>query len=283
MTALERLADWFKSQVGVRETEANNVIYNTHYYGTAVNGAQYPWCCAFIWDGFRSTDLSGLFCGGQKTAYCPFVVGYAKQHNQWVTDNFRRGDLLLYDWNGDGTADHIGFCLSWNGQYAIAVEGNSNDAVEQVTRYPGNILGAYRPNYPAEESGSSKTVYTVRKGDSLWAIAEQFYGNGSLYNQIIDANGLTSSRIYPGQELVIPGAADSKEKKPVSPEIVSAVLMNTYGAGTERLQKLSAAGYDAEAVQRKVEELYAIASSCKKYIAGNEEYLNSICKIVRVL
>lgn len=65
--------------------------------------------------------------------------------------------------------------------------------------------------------------------------------------------------------------------------VISDVLHGKYGNGAERTAKLNAAGYDAEAVQQKVNELYGIALSCKKKLAGNEAYLNSICYIVRAL
>lgn len=50
--------------------------------------------------------------------------------------------------------------------------------------------------------------YTVAKGDCLWNIAKKFYGNGSKYTVIYDANqsviGGNPNRIYPGQVLTIP-------------------------------------------------------------------------------
>ena len=73
------------------------------------------------------------------------------------------------------------------------------------------------------------------------------------------------------------------ELKPADQVVVSAVLNNNYGAGQERVTKLTEAGYDAKSVQDKINELYAIALSCKRYINGNEEYLNSIMKLVRLL
>jgi LysM repeat protein len=54
---------------------------------------------------------------------------------------------------------------------------------------------------------SGGTSYTVQKGDSLWKIAKQFYGNGSQYTKIYNANTGTISdpnKIYPGQVLTIP-------------------------------------------------------------------------------
>ena len=48
---------------------------------------------------------------------------------------------------------------------------------------------------------------TIKKGDTLWAIAEKTLGNGSKYEAIFEANKpmLTHpDKIYPGQMLRIP-------------------------------------------------------------------------------
>ena len=73
-------------------------------------------------------------------------------------------------------------------------------------------------NRTTETTSTSKT-YTVKSGDCLWNIAKQFYGNGSLYVKIYEANktvientakkyGKSSSSnghwIYPGTVLTIP-------------------------------------------------------------------------------
>ena len=50
--------------------------------------------------------------------------------------------------------------------------------------------------------------YTVKAGDSLWKIAQQFYGNGSQYPKIITGNPgrLKDEKtvIHPGDVLVVP-------------------------------------------------------------------------------
>ena len=54
------------------------------------------------------------------------------------------------------------------------------------------------------------TTYTVKKGDCLWNIAKKFYGSGSKYTVIYNANSGTiggdPNLIYPGQMLTIPVA-----------------------------------------------------------------------------
>lgn len=60
-----------------------------------------------------------------------------------------------------------------------------------------------RPSAPAVQT------YTVVKGDCLWKIAQKFYGSGSQYTKIYEANkgtiGGNPNLIYPGQVLTIPG------------------------------------------------------------------------------
>ena len=47
-------------------------------------------------------------------------------------------------------------------------------------------------------------VHTVVHGDTLWAIAQKYLGNGSRYPEIKTLNGLTSNVIYSGMKLKIP-------------------------------------------------------------------------------
>ena len=55
--------------------------------------------------------------------------------------------------------------------------------------------------------GNGGQRYTVKPGDSLSKIAQQFYGKASEYNKIFEANRdqlNDPNKIQPGQELVIP-------------------------------------------------------------------------------
>ncbi|HLS75989.1 MAG TPA: LysM peptidoglycan-binding domain-containing protein [Nocardia sp.] len=48
-------------------------------------------------------------------------------------------------------------------------------------------------------------TYTVEPGDTLWAIAERFYGDGNRYQEIANASGVANpDLIHPGQVLTIP-------------------------------------------------------------------------------
>ena len=59
---------------------------------------------------------------------------------------------------------------------------------------------------PANTNSGSKT-YTVQAGDTFWGIATKMYGNGSYYDRILTANGLTENdKIREGMTLTIPAA-----------------------------------------------------------------------------
>jgi nucleoid-associated protein YgaU len=58
---------------------------------------------------------------------------------------------------------------------------------------------------PAPEPEPAARTYTVESGDTLWAISERFYGDGSKYQVIADASGVSNpDLIQPGQVLTIP-------------------------------------------------------------------------------
>lgn len=53
----------------------------------------------------------------------------------------------------------------------------------------------------------SNGTHVVQPGDTLWAIAKKYYGNGNQYTKIANANKdkiKNPNLIYPGQQLVIP-------------------------------------------------------------------------------
>ncbi len=61
------------------------------------------------------------------------------------------------------------------------------------------------PAAPAASTPESPTKYTVAKGDSLWKIAEQTYGEGEKWNEISKANKLRNpDLIQVGEELELP-------------------------------------------------------------------------------
>jgi nucleoid-associated protein YgaU len=59
----------------------------------------------------------------------------------------------------------------------------------------------------ADDQWDAKQYYEVKKGDTLWKIAEQYYGDGNLYKKNFEANRdilKNPDAIQIGQKLHIP-------------------------------------------------------------------------------
>ena len=64
-----------------------------------------------------------------------------------------------------------------------------------------------KPKVPTKKAPAKKRTYTVKKGDTLWAISKRFYGKGTLYTRIFNANRdkiKDPHWIYPKQVFIIP-------------------------------------------------------------------------------
>ena len=100
---------------------------------------------------------------------------------------------------------------------AAAAEDYMLDAgltADEVTALKANLAKDYtvETEAPAEETPEEPVpqaqTYTVEAGDCLWNIAKKYYGDGSQYTKIYEANkgtiGSNPNLIKPGQKLVIP-------------------------------------------------------------------------------
>lgn len=100
---------------------------------------------------------------------------------------------------------------------AVTVSGEAKniDEKQRILATVGNVEGvsSVKDNLTLKEAlkieipDISKTMYTVKSGDSLSKIAKEVYGDANSYNKIFEANKPMLSdpdKIYPGQVLYIP-------------------------------------------------------------------------------
>ena len=95
-------------------------------------------------------------------------------------------------------------------QYDITLKEYRAISVRQVTVNVSTTVASVQKTETRVESTSTPKTYTVVKGDCLWNIAKKYYGSGSKYTVIYEANksviGSNPNLIYPGQVLTIPDA-----------------------------------------------------------------------------
>ena len=93
--------------------------------------------------------------------------------------------------------------------YVSKLTGDTKLATRTNKPQPVKIAAGKTPNYASvlTTSASESTGYRVRSGDSLWLIAKKF---GVTVADLKQANKLRSSRLKPGQKLVIPTAESER-------------------------------------------------------------------------
>jgi peptidoglycan hydrolase-like protein with peptidoglycan-binding domain len=120
----QRILQIAESQIGTLEIGGNNVGPVTKYPGFFGRGAE-SYCADFV---------SWVYTHAGKPldyAYVPFLEDHLKAVGQWKgRSNPQPGDLVLFDWNGDGVPDHVGIVKQVNGDGTIeTIEGNTGNPV----------------------------------------------------------------------------------------------------------------------------------------------------------
>lgn len=108
------------------------------------------WCACFVsW----CADQCGYIDSGliPKFAGCIDGANWFKSNNRWNDRNYepKAGDIIFFDWEGDGTTDHVGIVEKCENGTVYTVEGNSGDSVRQNSYPVGyyEILGYGVPAY----------------------------------------------------------------------------------------------------------------------------------------
>jgi len=106
--------------------------------------------------------------------------------------------------------------LNAPGDITITGEAATKADAEKVSLMAGNVMGITNVNNlltiaaPEAAAEPDSDTYEIQKGDTLWAIATKYYGNGAAYPKIVEANQpmiKDADEIYPGQVLRIPKEA----------------------------------------------------------------------------
>ncbi|MEO6833592.1 MAG: peptidoglycan-binding protein LysM [Chitinophagaceae bacterium] len=106
--------------------------------------------------------------------------------------------------------------LNAPGDITITGEAATKADSEKIALMAGNVMGITNVNNqltiaaPEATTEPDSDTYEIQAGDTLWAIATKYYGNGAAYPKIVDANQpmiKDADEIYPGQVLRIPKEA----------------------------------------------------------------------------
>ena len=114
-----QLVELAKSQVGN--------VGGQPYWSWYGFDSRVEWCACFVsWCYGQSGRTEPRFAGCQSQG-----VPWFQSHGQWGArgyENIAPGDAIFFDWDLDGSADHVGIVVGTDGSRVYTVEGNSGDA-----------------------------------------------------------------------------------------------------------------------------------------------------------
>ncbi len=165
----QNVIDTAKAENGTKENPptSNKTKYG-EWYG--MNGV--PWCAIFVsWVFDKAGYALGRIDSPKGYHYCPSAFNFWKSKNQ-LTSSPKPGDIVLYDWNGDGLSDHTGIFVQWvqQGSTFTAWEGNTSfdnqsdgGQVMLRTRQVQTVKAFVNPGVYGDGFVSLSTV--LKKGD----------------------------------------------------------------------------------------------------------------------
>ena len=174
-----------------------------------------PWCAAFASAcAIKAFGIDKAKKYFPLSANCGTIISKARNLGIWVeSDSYvpDKGDWILYDWDDSGKGDnkggpdHVGIVEKVSGSKIYVIEGNySNQVKERKLSVDGRyIRGFVTPKYSAMAKAKkiNTIVYTVKRGDTLSAIAAKY---GTTVKAIAAENGIKNvNLIYVGQKLKI--------------------------------------------------------------------------------
>lgn len=100
------------------------------------------------------------------------------------------------------------------------------------------LTGEVKDNKKQETNPKSTGSYVVKKGDTLWSIAKKFYGSGTKYNLIVNANKdkiKNPALILPGWKLIMPNNTTSiNTKKDTTKSVTKKNTNNSTSNNTKK-------------------------------------------------
>lgn len=115
-----------KKYIGRKESPAgSNHTWLDSWWGFG----GFPWCAVFVSYCYSNAG-SKTFQAGKYSTYCPYLVADTKagRYGLSITKDPQPGDIVLYDWQGDGVSDHVGIFEAWlpnSRTQFTAIEGNT--------------------------------------------------------------------------------------------------------------------------------------------------------------
>lgn len=125
-----------------------------------------------------------------------------------ITGTTINHDVYLENYTVDNSRlDTVEYSIAFAVAKDIKVYTTAELNIQDTAQVPQTTNDRPASSEAAAET-PQKTTYTVKPGDSLWAISKKLLGSGARYNELYELNksiiGSNPNLIYPGQTFTIP-------------------------------------------------------------------------------
>lgn len=271
------------AEIGYREKETNSQLDNptanagdgnytkyardlhaAGYYQANKNG--YAWCDMFVdWLFYKLTGSK------EKGEYLECQTGLYGAGCEWSSDCYRRagrfdknpqpGDQIFF--GKTDAEEHTGIVEKVENGKVHTIEGNSSNRVQRCTYSltSSKIVGYGHPRFDADDASEEETTGdTTPVQKTVDELAKEVlngeWGNGSERKERLTAAGYDYSAVQARVNELVKGTSAPAPQKTID-ELAKEVLNGDWGNGSDRKERLTAAGYDYAAVQARVNELVA--------------------------
>lgn len=255
---------WLGAKTGSAQHKEIIRIYNAQRplpRGTQMQES-WAWCAVFVSAvslklGLRDIMPTEMSCHQMMLLY--------KKLGRWVENDAyvpSPGDVILYDWqdgtnyastDNTGTPDHVGIVTSCDGITIRVIEGNVSNKVDtRVLVVNGRFIRGFGiPDYASKATEEEKPAEPDKTDDLARKIATEINDSGLNAEEVLaKVSALLGAK---------PAETPAEPEKPAYDvdAIALEVLNGKWGNGVTRRRRLTAAGYDYQTVQDRVNEIDA--------------------------
>jgi hypothetical protein len=191
----QTVLDTAQSQLGTTESPPNsNLTPYGAWYAPSLNGQK--WCAMFVsWVFHHAGHPLGFIQTKNGIHHCQSAHNYYKEKGR-LTAHPTPGDIVIYDWEGNGHADHIGIFKCWTSASEMAFEayegntskGNNSDGGKVMIRVRSrNLVKSFiNPGVYPEQAVTpvSSELHLGSRGSQVTQLQNNLYALG--YSLVVD-------------------------------------------------------------------------------------------------
>jgi hypothetical protein len=119
------------SMIELADTQIGNIGGEPYWSWYGFSGRE-EWCACFVsWVAYQCGYIdAGII---PRFSSCDAGMAWFRNNGQWMDGGYTPapGDIIFFDWDFDGSSDHVGIVERVEGDYVHTIEGNTSDSVDR--------------------------------------------------------------------------------------------------------------------------------------------------------